>query len=80
MKAGVPDLLFPVPRGNFSGLAIELKTKKNVPSTAQKIFLNKLASQGYYCAVVYNFNEFERIVRAWYAAGRKMDKNKLKYD
>lgn len=36
VKAGVPDLCLPVPRGEFHGLYIELKAKDNTPTKKQK--------------------------------------------
>ena len=53
VKAGVPDIFLPVPRGLFHGLFIEmkpLKPKRN-PLDKQKWWLNELSKQGYdtYC-------------------------------
>ena len=53
VKAGVPDLCLPVPRGSFHGLFVEmkpLKPKRN-PLDKQKWWLNELSKQGYdtYC-------------------------------
>jgi hypothetical protein len=48
VKAGVPDLCLPVPRGYWHGLYIELKrTKGGRVSDAQREWLDALALQGY---------------------------------
>ena len=36
VRAGVPDLCLPVPRGGFHGLYIELKAGQNKPTAHQK--------------------------------------------
>lgn len=57
VKAGVPDLCLPYPRGVYHGLYIEMKVGKNKPSDSQKVWLQNLASVGYFTAVCYGFNE-----------------------
>tara|TARA_Y100000593_G_scaffold74079_1_gene136177 strand:- start:24 stop:395 length:372 start_codon:yes stop_codon:yes gene_type:complete len=56
-KAGVPDIFLPVPHGEKHGLWIELKVGKNKATTAQKMWLSNLASEGYETAVCYGFHE-----------------------
>lgn len=52
VKPGVPDLFFPVARGGYNGLFIELKrTEGGRLSEYQKHWLHLLEKQGY-CAVV----------------------------
>ncbi len=67
MKSGVPDILILVPCKGYNGLAIELKIqyasgKKNVPSAAQKRWLNSLALHGWKVAVMYNFDETKNLI------------------
>lgn len=47
MKSGVPDLFLPIPRGDYAGLWIELKTKRGTASKEQKQWLAALRAQGY---------------------------------
>ena len=47
----------PVPHGEKHGLWIELKVGKNKATTAQKMWLSNLASEGYETAVCYGFHE-----------------------
>ena len=48
VKAGVPDIFFPVPRGGYNGLFIEMKRAEGgYLTSAQAIWLNNLSKQGY---------------------------------
>lgn len=48
IKAGVPDLCLPVPRGPYHGLYIEMKRRKGGSLTPeQKGWLERLRGQGY---------------------------------
>lgn len=52
VRAGVPDLCLPVPRGGFHGLYIELKRLRGGRvSDRQKEWLAALGAQGYAVAV-----------------------------
>ena len=55
VKAGVPDVELPVPRGEYHGLYIELKTGKNTTTDNQKRWLKFLQQQGYYTAICYRW-------------------------
>ena len=59
VAAGVPDLCLPIARGGWHGLWIELKRAdhSNVPSPAQRAWLERLIAEGYRCAVCYGANE-----------------------
>ncbi len=58
VKAGVPDVFLPVPRGQWHGLYIEMKTPTGRVRKNQKQWLRRLHGQGYQVAVCRN----------WYAA------------
>lgn len=60
VKAGVPDLCLPVPRGMFHGLFIEMKSPDGKATKKQKEWLAKLAKQGYDTAVCYSFEEAQK--------------------
>ena len=57
VKAGVPDLCLPVPRGVHHGLYIELKVGKNKTSEKQDNWLEALAAYGYSVHVFWNREE-----------------------
>ena len=60
VKAGVPDLCLPAPRGMFHGLFIEMKSPDGKVTKNQKEWLTKLAKQGYDTAVCYSFEEAQK--------------------
>lgn len=52
VKAGVPDLCLPVPRGGYHGLYIELKRQRGGrKSDLQEEWLTALKVQGHFCAL-----------------------------
>lgn len=55
VKAGVPDICLPAPRGEYHGLYIELKAGKNTTTEKQKKWLCFLQKQGYFTAVCYGW-------------------------
>lgn len=52
LKAGVPDVCFPVPRGRYHGMYLEFKSAKGRISPEQQEWLDDLTAQGYLCLVV----------------------------
>lgn len=52
VKAGVPDLFLPAPKGKWHGLYIEMKAPKGTTSEKQKWWIENLKKQGY-CVVVH---------------------------
>lgn len=57
VKAGVPDLVLPVPKGGYHGAYIELKVGDNKPTTLQRIWLSNLELQGYFTKVCYGWKD-----------------------
>ncbi len=63
VRAGVPDLLLPVARGDYHGLFIELKRpktklqKRGCLNRIQKKWLLALSEQGYLAVVCYGFED-----------------------
>lgn len=55
MLSGVPDLLLPVRRGPFVGLAIEMKWGRNKPTEEQEWFLGRLREEGWRAEVCYDW-------------------------
>ncbi len=70
VRAGVPDLVLPVPRAGYAGLYIELKVGENRPSNSQKDWLEKLTIQGYQALVCYGGNEAIRALQQYITASK----------
>lgn len=57
VKAGVSDLFFPVGRGGYFGLWIEMKHGSNKPTDQQESWLYLMEDAGYKTAVCYTWIE-----------------------
>ena len=69
LRAGVPDLCLPVPRGTFHGLYLEMKSMKGKTTKEQGDWLNGLAKQGYKTAVCHGAEEAIHVIQAYLEAG-----------
>ena len=65
VRAGVPDLCFPVALRGYHGMYIEMKAGKNTITDAQGEWLELLSRNGYYTAVCYGFENARRVID-WY--------------
>lgn len=65
VKAGVPDICLPVPRGGFHGLYIEMKRIDGRVSDQQAGWLQKLGKQGYCTVVCYGFKPAQHAVETY---------------
>lgn len=65
VKAGVPDLCLPVPKGIYNGLYIEMKYNRGRLEDSQKIMLKELAKVGHYCVVCYGADEAIKILKEY---------------
>lgn len=65
VKAGVPDICLPLPKGKYHGLYIEMKVGKNKPSDKQKEYIEYLSSVGYATCVCYGFDEAMRAITVY---------------
>lgn len=65
VKAGVPDLCLPVPRGAYHGLYIELKAGKNKPTEKQKDWIVWLRSQNYAAEVCRGWEEAAETIQSY---------------
>lgn len=65
VKAGVPDLCLPVPKGAYHGLYIEMKVGRNKPSAKQKEWLAALAENGYAVCVCYGAAEARKHIEKY---------------
>lgn len=69
VKAGVPDLCLPVPKGRYHGLYIEMKVGKNKPSAKQFEWLNALSANGYAVALCYGAREARENIQTYLEGG-----------
>ena len=65
VKAGIPDLCLPVPRGSFHGLYIELKVGKNKTTAKQNEWIKNLNEQGYCVEVCYGWLEAKEVIEKY---------------
>lgn len=66
VKAGVPDLFLPAPRGKYHGLFLELKRQYGGRvSPAQKAWMDELQAQGYVARVACGWEDASETLR-WY--------------
>ena len=65
VKAGVPDILLPVPRGGHHGLFVEMKHGRNKASEKQLRWIEKLAEQGYLAIICYGFEDAQENITSY---------------
>lgn len=68
VRRGVPDYLFPVPRGGFNGLAIELKTDTGRTSPEQRQWLADLRAHGWHAEVCRGWEQAWAVLRDYLAS------------
>lgn len=57
MSKGFPDLVIPIPRGDYHGLYLELKVGEGKTSAEQKRWLNILSANGYASTACWGVDE-----------------------
>lgn len=65
VKAGVPDICLPVPRGEHHGLFIEMKAGRNKPTPPQVAWHMHLSQQGYKVAVCYSWEAARDVIEEY---------------
>ena len=65
VKAGVPDICLPYPKGLYHGLYIELKVGKNKPSQQQERWIRDLLAAGYMAIVCYGFTQAKEAIEKY---------------
>lgn len=65
-KKGIPDLLIFEPRGMYTGLAIEVKTKTGRPSSHQKEWIKRLNSNGWRAEICYGLAECLAVIDEYF--------------
>ena len=68
VKAGIPDICLPVPRGGFGALYIELKAKGGRVSQAQRAALDALWKVGNATTVAYGWEEASHCISSYLQA------------
>ncbi len=69
VKAGVPDLCLPVPRGQYHALYIELKRATGgTASKVQKDWIDRLKGYGNYAEVCHGWESAKDVI-LWYLKG-----------
>ena len=71
VKRGVPDLCLPVPRGQYHGLYIEMKTETGSTSHEQDWWGEHLLEQGYMWEVCHGWKSAVRVLE-WYLSLKKL--------
>lgn len=72
VKAGVPDLFLPVPRGGYAGFYIEMKYGKNKQTDKQIVWMHALRQQGYKVTVCYSGAEATHELESYLRKPRTM--------
>lgn len=62
VKAGVPDVCLPVPRGQYHGLYIELKAPGGRATDLQRNWLLALGAQGYFTRLCVGWEEAKKTI------------------
>ena len=65
LVAGVSDLFLPVPRGGYSGLWLEMKSKKGKLRGAQSDWLEAMRKYGHAVHVVYDWDDGRKILQEY---------------
>ncbi|WP_342343333.1 VRR-NUC domain-containing protein [Ruminiclostridium herbifermentans] len=73
VKAGVPDICLPVPKGVYHGLYIELKAGKNKTTQNQDEWLEALDNNGYFTAVCYGWEEASKVITNYLKNGGRRE-------
>lgn len=71
VRPGVPDILWPIARGNYVGLAMELKVGANKPTAEQSTWLHRLSQRLWYTCVVRDDPEEAMKILNWYYKGAR---------
>lgn len=65
VKAGVPDIFLPYPKGKHHGLFIELKVGNVRPTENQAMWMKALSKVGYKAALCYGFEEARDVIKTY---------------
>lgn len=80
LKAGVPDICLPVPRGAFHGLYIEMKRQKgNTTTDNQDFWLDELSKQGYKAEVCRGWEAAAVVIEKYLRLERAKNENSIHF-
>lgn len=65
LKQGVPDVILPVPKGRYHGLAIEMKTQKGRPTANQLVWIDRLRAQGWRAEICHGWQDAADTIRGY---------------
>lgn len=65
VKAGVPDLVIPLPNAEHHGLFVEMKYGKNKQTEKQKIWQRNLTALGYKAVVCYGYDAAVAVIEEY---------------
>ena len=65
VKAGVPDLHLPIPKGRYVGLYIEMKYDKGTIQKSQKEWIVGMAAAGHYACVCYGYDIAVEVIESY---------------
>ena len=72
VKAGVPDLCLPVPRGGYHGLYIELKRQRGGRASDNQVeWLDALSKQGYQVALCRGWETAAEMILKYLQGGKE---------
>lgn len=69
VKAGVPDLVLPIPMGGYAGLYIEMKVGSNKPTKRQQEWIECLKMYGHRVQTCYCANEAIETIENYMKSG-----------
>ena len=69
LSPGFPDLVIPIPRGNYHGLFVEMKVGNNKTTAEQKKWLTELSKRGYAATACWGVDEAINTVNAYIRGG-----------
>lgn len=75
VKAGVPDICLPIPKGPYHGLFIEMKAGKNKPTAEQNKYLKALDHNFYFTAVCYGWEDASKVIELYLNQGGASNEN-----
>jgi len=74
VRPGIPDVFISIPKGKWSGLFLEFKTKTGTLTKPQKFYLDALSKAGYQTAVVRSVDEAISVVHEYMKQSNEIQK------
>lgn len=71
LRAGVPDLFLALPRGDYAGLWVEMKSAKGKVSENQQCWSIRLRAQGFYSIFAFGFAKASLVIVNYMVLGKQ---------